>query len=495
MPDNGIRSFCGQRTAPRVVLVVAAFLIGAGVTWAQEKTPVPDDAAQAKARELVREVYGKEYEAAKTPSERLALARRLLDAAAGVKGDPANHFVLLRTAKDVAVLAGDAETALEAVGQLVQTFEVDSIQMKVDCLGAVAKAAKSSSQHAALAEQASSLIDAAVAAEDFEAAGKLGGIARDSARRARNYTLVKEIVARLKVIDEAKAGYAEYEKAVARLEESPTDPDANLSAGRYLCLVKGDWEKGIPMLALGSDEALKAVARKDLKGASSAAEQVTLGDGWWELAQTREDGQKEMLLRAGSWYDEAKAGSLSGLALTKVQKRLEEIERFGRPIAEARPRGVRAAGRVKVTADKVVLWNTRNSSHMDRGAVSCNLMLGYRGSTVWFKKGIRMPWNAKTNPSLVVQLPKKVFDTVRVEVIAWHVSGGGLSEIEVFHDEQNIARGRPARASGQMDARFAPSSVTDGIVQENENYVGYWLLPDSSPGWIEIDFSDVARKK
>jgi len=495
MGDDEVRSFCGQRAAPRVVLVVAIFLTGSAAAWAQERTQVPDAAAQAKARELIRDVYGKEYEAAKTPAERLALARKLLDAAAGAKSDLPSHFVLLRIAKDVAVLAGDAGTAREAVDQIVGTFEVDPIQTTVDCLEAVAGTAKSSSQHAALAEQAFSLIDEAAAADDFKAAGKLCEIARESARRARNYTLTKEIAARLKTIEAAEAGYAEYEKALVRLEQSPTDPGANLSAGRYLCLVKGDWEKGVAMLALGSDEALKAVARKDLKGASSAAEQVALGDAWWELAQTREHGQKEMLLRAGSWYGEAKAGSLSGLALTKVQKRLEEIERFGRPIAEARPRGVRAAGRVKVTADKVVLWNTRNSSHMDRGAVSCNLMLGYRGSTVWFKKGIRMPWNAKTNPSLVVQLPKKVFDTLRVEVVAWHVSGGGLSEIEVYSDEQNIARNRPARASGQMDARFSPSSVTDGIVQENENYVGYWLLPDSSPGWIEIDFSDVRREK
>ncbi|NQT16524.1 MAG: LamG domain-containing protein [Planctomycetes bacterium] len=355
MPDNGIRSFCGQRIAPRVVLVVVVFLAGVAVAWAQGKTRVPDAAAQAKARELVRDVYGKEYGAAKMPSERVAVARKLLNAAAGAKGDPASHFVLLEIAKDVAVQAGDAETALEAVDRIVETFEVDPIQTKVGCLEAVARAAKLSSQYGPLAEKAFSLIDAAVAADDFVAAGKLGGIARDSARRARNYTLVKEVVARMKVIEKAEEGYAEYEKALARLEKSPTDPDANLSAGRYLCLVKGDWEKGVPMLALGSDEALSAVAREELDGASSAEEQVELGDAWWKLAETRPRERSDMLLRAGSWYGKAKAGLSSGLTLVKVEKRLDEIAKIGRPIPRASTAAKTRTPRTQFPAGAILL--------------------------------------------------------------------------------------------------------------------------------------------
>ena len=44
------------------------------------------------------------------------------------------------------------------------------------------------------------------------------------------------------------------------LEKQPGDPTANLAAGRYYCFVKGDWEMGIPMLALGSETALKELA-------------------------------------------------------------------------------------------------------------------------------------------------------------------------------------------------------------------------------------------
>ncbi len=331
MVTNRIRS----SYAPRVVLVVVVLVTGAAVALAQGKTPVPDTAAQAKSRELVGNIYRDEYDAAKTPAKRLALARKLLGEAASAKDDPADHFVLLRIAKDVAIQAGNAETAWEAVDRIVETFEVDPIQTKVDCLEAVAKTAKSSSQHALLAEQAISLVDVAAAEDDFETAGKLAEIARDSARRARDYTLVKEIVARTKVIEESRKEYTDYQKALARLADNPTDPEANLSAGRYLCLVKGSWEEGIGMLALGSDEALKAVTQKDLKGASSAEEQVELGDAWWTLAQTRHRERREMLLRAGKWYAAAKGRLSSGLSLAKVTKRLEEIAKIDKPAPDS----------------------------------------------------------------------------------------------------------------------------------------------------------------
>ena len=39
-------------------------------------------------------------------------------------------------------------------------------------------------------------------------------------------------------------------------------PEANLAVGKYLCLVKGDWEWGVLMLALGNDDAFSIVAER-----------------------------------------------------------------------------------------------------------------------------------------------------------------------------------------------------------------------------------------
>ncbi len=135
---------------------------------------------------------------------------------------------------------------------------------------------------------------------------------------------------------EAAAGEAgpELQAALATLREKPEDPQANLLVGRYLCFVKGAWDQGIPLVALGSDEGLKAIAQRELEGTDGYHEQVEIGDGWWELADAHEGQEKEaMLLRAGSWYREARKAQLTSVLLkAKLDKRLGEITKLGRGI-------------------------------------------------------------------------------------------------------------------------------------------------------------------
>ena len=317
-----------QRTAQRVVWGVAVLVAGTAAALAQQKAPVPDDAAQAKARELIRQIYGPQHDEAKNSVEKTALAKKMLKQAADDKGDPANHFVLLQVARDMAVQAGDANTALEAVDQIARTYQVDVPAMKVETLFQTAANASLSEQRKAVARAAIPLIRAAREDDDYETANRLVRKALDLARRARDGALLKQMVAINKQVAESAQAYAEVAKAEAVLEDNPTDPEANLAVGRYLCLTKGDWEKGIAMLALGSDAHLKALAVKELEGVASAGEQVALGDAWWDLAQTRGGKEKEsLLLQAGSWYRLAQP-SVAGLVKVKIDRRLEEIGRM-----------------------------------------------------------------------------------------------------------------------------------------------------------------------
>ena len=110
------------------------------------------------------------------------------------------------------------------------------------------------------------------------------------------------------------------------LQDDPNDPDANQIVGAFRCFVKGDWEGGLPMLALGNDAALRALAARDMEGVSGREDQVALGDAWWELASKDEGMAKESLQqRAAHWYRKAMAG-LTGLVKEKIAARLKEIE-------------------------------------------------------------------------------------------------------------------------------------------------------------------------
>lgn len=339
-------SCLAQRIAQRAFLVAVVLSTGLGTAWAQGKTAVPDATAQARAQELIRDVYGKEYDTAKTSAQRIELARKLLDQATDSRQDPASHFVLLRVAKNVAVLAGDAETAIEALDRIVDTYDVDPMEMRLDCLQAAARAAKLSSHHGVIAQKAFSSLEEALAEDDFEAAGQFAEIAQESAKRARDYTLLKQVIARMKGVEEIQKAHAEYQKFVTRLEESPIDPEANLAAGRYLCLEKGDWERGVSMLALGSDPGLKDLAVKELDGAASPDAQIALGDGWWDLAQTQKGREQEsLLLRAGHWYGQAQPKVTSGLKKVRLDQRLEEIAKIKTPAGQVGGARVRARQR------------------------------------------------------------------------------------------------------------------------------------------------------
>lgn len=320
----------------RVLLTLAVLLMQAHVILAEERdgvVAVPDEAAQARALALVREVYEEDYQTAKTSADKTALAKKMIDQAAETVDDPVARFVLLRVARDMASKAGDADTAIDAVDRIARTYDVDGTAMKVDSLLTAAPAAKSLDTRKSVAEHSLALVQATLDAEDYPTANRLAETALAAARKVRDGALVKRTMALRTRVTKAEHARAELNSGLATLREKPNDREGNFVVGRYYALRQGDWEKGIPLLALGSDEAFRTLAQRELKGADSPEEQAKLGDGWWTLARTREGWEKSaLLLRAGMWYLQAKAGFPSGLTLVKVNKRLEDLDKLGRPI-------------------------------------------------------------------------------------------------------------------------------------------------------------------
>jgi len=310
-----------------LILFISATLVAA------EKPPVPSGAELNEALALVKEVYGDEYAAAKTATQKSAFAKKLL-LKAGESTDPTGRFALLQVAKDAAIKAGDGQAAFKAIDEMDRAFEINAVKMKASVLHAFSKKARSAVEHSSVAEQSLALIDDAIAGDDFGLATKLGEMALAEARKAKNAALLKTINAHRKEIDGLAESYEAVKTALITLETNATDPAANLLVGKYRCFVKGDWKNGIPMLALGSNTALKALAVKELGDVSSASEQVAFGDAWWNLAEKEKGITKTRLQeRAAFWYQKALPG-LSGLAKDKVEKRLGQVHSHAQPEPE-----------------------------------------------------------------------------------------------------------------------------------------------------------------
>ncbi len=309
--------------------VSVAILLIAIPVFAQntaEKLPAPGDKAQGEATKLIKEVYGDEWAAAKSSTEKQALAKKLLGKADETTDDPVGRFVLLRLARDIATQAVDGRTAFQAIDAMAESFQVDALEMKTVVLTKGASAATMSAQHKAIAEEALKLVDQAVSQNTFTIADRLGALALAEARTTLDKDLLTEAQRRIREVADLAKAYEDVKAARLTVEKTPDDPEANLAVGKYLCFVKGDWDRGLAMLALGKDEALKALAKQEIDGAASSTEQARLGDGWWSMAEDKEKTlKKQMQARAGYWYRKALPG-LTGLMKAKVEKRLAVVD-------------------------------------------------------------------------------------------------------------------------------------------------------------------------
>jgi hypothetical protein len=130
----------------------------------------------------------------------------------------------------------------------------------------------------------------------------------------------------MRTIQEARNAYRTIHRTIANLEDAD-DPKANLDVGRYYCLIRDEWEKGLPMLAKGSHRAFQQLAQAELRRPADGRAQIELADGWWELAEDEPAHRKAIRLHAARWYMRAAEQLPQGLLKVKAELRVEQAER------------------------------------------------------------------------------------------------------------------------------------------------------------------------
>ncbi|MGA2257035.1 MAG: hypothetical protein ABSG53_20480, partial [Thermoguttaceae bacterium] len=236
----------------------------------KRRLPAPDVAAQEQALKRVRELFKDKSSSATTGEQRKALAQELLQKAQTTNGDVPAQYVMLKEAGRFAIQAKDADFAFQVIEEMETRFEADALDLKVKWLTTICKSIGPHEQLDAIVGSLLALIEEAVTKEHYDTAKLLGTMATDLARKSKDASLLQETAARkatiIKEVAEIQKARADVAEAVDSLDKTATDPAANLAVGKYRCFVQGKWNKGIPMLALGADPALKDLALKELKG-------------------------------------------------------------------------------------------------------------------------------------------------------------------------------------------------------------------------------------
>ncbi|MCI0358505.1 MAG: hypothetical protein L0211_08485, partial [Planctomycetaceae bacterium] len=220
------------------------------------RSPVPDVTALDKARQTVKEIYAEKFAAAKLPEQKSALAATIFKQGLDTTNDPAGQYVLLDTARRMAEQAGDLELSLKVCKHLADSFAVEVFPLQQSALDACGKLARKQADWQTIAGASLTLLDAAIAANDYAAAEQFAATALASARKARNKDLIARATQRAKEVATLAAAYATAQGAFAKLKTDPDDAVSHLAAGKFLCFVKGDWPAGLVHLAKGSDESL-----------------------------------------------------------------------------------------------------------------------------------------------------------------------------------------------------------------------------------------------
>jgi len=284
---------------------------------APKKLPVPQTKDIERATALVGELYRED--SAKVKSDRdaaLKLAQTFLLEARETTDDPAGKFVLLGQSSGLAAHAGDAATALVALEELALGFEVPAAKLltwKTQALRTAGEASVTPEAYQVVVDAALALLEETVAADDFDNALALGLAAENAAKKLKSVTLVSSVRKRLDAVKALETEYAQVKPFVETLTKNPADAKANLEAGKYYALFRGNFEKGLPLLAKGGDRALQDLAAADLRNFGGAGGPgVGFGGGGGGKGGFGSQASDQMSQLGAQWAKEA--SKLNGLA-------------------------------------------------------------------------------------------------------------------------------------------------------------------------------------
>ena len=146
----------------------------------------------------------------------------------------------------------------------------------------------------------------AVKDDRYDLSDRSIALAKSVINKARDPAVSKQIKARATQAAEAKRAYRAMDEPLRALEQQPHDPALNEAVGKYYCLDKGRWDRGLPKLAACGNDELKRLARPTCPRRRTAHARLDLADAWWDLAEDLEGPEQHRVRsHAAEWYRKA----------------------------------------------------------------------------------------------------------------------------------------------------------------------------------------------
>lgn len=295
------------------------------------RLPVPNRSAVSDAVGRVKQLFGDRLRPMGNRERLRDTGQEMLRSAEGMRSDPAGAFALQATAIDIAIQATDLELLLRALDHHVAMFEVDAVETHADALAKFGK-----QNGGALAESVDAreymtavvpIIYGLTMQDKFDVTEDLTQFATMYESRSGNREFLVDLNRLKSQLQSAKNFFQRSGAALGQLRSNPEDPAACYAVGRYLTFIKGDWDTGLPILAMGENERLAQMAKADLAAAGASSEQVLANaDAWWELGEETSNQlfKGACRERAAHWYQIAIRSLPESLSKLHAKSRLEE---------------------------------------------------------------------------------------------------------------------------------------------------------------------------
>ena len=288
------------------------------------KQPPPALAEQQKIRRTLEELC--DVSAVQTPAKKMQLAASLVKLA-DKTDDTAERFVLLRQASELAASAGEVSQVLQLVDQMAEKYEIDRLAAQAYLLNGMVDAVGNEEQIQAYLVGSAAVIYDAVDAERFDVADSLSTAVCSVCQCPVGRPFRGEARERRQEFEMLRERWGGVQVARETLRLNPEDEKANTIVGEWHCLVRGEWDQGLPYLAKGTDRDLRTLAGRETQEAPKEVKaQVAMADAWWDFANAAgQNRSSEWNGRAAYWYERAYPELDSPLVKAKVEKRLTEM--------------------------------------------------------------------------------------------------------------------------------------------------------------------------
>jgi hypothetical protein len=288
------------------------------------RQPIPELDALTEAERLVETAYGNEIASAKGDADEITkLAKALIDEAND--SQLAERYALLMRARDLAVDAPNIDLAFLAIDEIDRGFQVNNvIQQKEKVLFDVANRRRVDNRM--IVEGAIGLITDAIGCDHYDIAKRTINLTERRGKRERDRALRTKFLELRGIVDLLATEFEKANEARNSLANEPGNAEANFQVGKFYCFLKGDWDNGLPYLARGNIEKVKALAASDLRNPTDALARFQLARDWSELADSylKSLAQQQIQVRAAYWYQQA-LPRLRGVHKTAADNALKKL--------------------------------------------------------------------------------------------------------------------------------------------------------------------------